>query len=433
MILTLSFIAFALLSFYCFYKQRETKQIILELEKQLSEKEGELQIQWIENAKLSTKLEAQTLHFQSQINLLEKSEYQLQAQISLATQKSLETAQKTLVEIAESRWSQVQENQNKNMEMREKQIQSLLDPIKTGLDKLEKERQGEQRQWSEVYGSLKEALVQQLQATHTLEKETTQLNHALKTPHMRGAWGELQLERIVELAGMTSYCDFETQKHLVSKNELQDKRLRPDMVIRLPQNRQLAIDAKAPLKAFLEAFELQDEKERAAKLHEHVTQMKGHIQRLSQKEYWSQLPGLDMVVMFIPSDTFLHHALNLDQELLEWAAQKQVLIATPSSLIALLKVCAQSWHREQVEEKVLQVLSHSKELYSRLLKLADHLQQLGKALDKASQCFNNVIGYWQSRVLLSARKVAELDPGADALPEIETLANSLRSIEPARD
>jgi len=295
MILTLSFIAFALLSFYCFYKQRETKQIILELEKQLSEKEGELQIQWIENAKLSTKLEAQTLHFQSQINLLEKSEYQLQAQISLATQKSLETAQKTLVEIAESRWSQVQENQNKNMEMREKQIQSLLDPIKTGLDKLEKERQGEQRQWSEVYGSLKEALVQQLQATHTLEKETTQLNHALKTPHMRGAWGELQLERIVELAGMTSYCDFETQKHLVSKNELQDKRLRPDMVIRLPQNRQLAIDAKAPLKAFLEAFELQDEKERAAKLHEHVTQMKGHIQRLSQKEYWSQLPGLDMV------------------------------------------------------------------------------------------------------------------------------------------
>lgn len=399
----------------------------------ISTLKDQLQNTLIENAKLGTRLEEQTQHFQSQLSLLKKSEEELQGQISLATQKSLEIAQKTLLEITEGRWSQVQENQNKTMEIREKQIQSLLEPIKTGLDKLEKERQSEQRQWSEAYGGLKEALVSQLKATHTLEKETTHLSNALKTPHLRGAWGEFQLQRIVELSGMTSYCDFETQKQMINKNELQDKRLRPDMVVRLPQSRQLAIDAKAPLKAFLEAFDIENEQERSIKLQEHVGQIKQHIQRLSQKEYWSQLPGLDMVVMFIPSDTFLHHALNQEPELLEWATQKQVLLATPSSLIALLKVCAQSWHKEHVEEKVLQVLEHGKELYSRLLKLAEHLQQLGKTLEKAVGCYNNTVGSWQSRVLHSAKKIAELDPGSEEPPSLDVITQSTREIQATRD
>lgn len=430
MIWTLSFACLLLLSVtaFAFFQRRHYLHKIHELEETLSAKESALQLVQIENAKLLTKAEEQALHFQAQIAWMEKADKELESRFSLVTQKSLEMAQKTLIEIAEGRWSQVQESQIKTMEIREKQIQSLLDPIKTGLERIEKERQSEQRQWSEVYGGVKEALSLQLKAIHTLEKEASQLGQALKTPHLRGAWGELQLQRLVELSGMASYCDFETQRQVISTREIQDKRLRPDMIIRLPHNRQLAVDAKAPLKAFLEAFDLSDEKERQNKLQEHVSQIRTHIQKLSQKEYWAQLPGLDMVVMFIPSDTFLHHALNVDSELFEWAAQKQVLMATPSSLIALLKVCAQSWHREQVQEKVEDVLSHGKELYSRLLKLAEHLNQLGKAIDKAAVCYNQTLGSWQSRVLQSARKIAELDPGCENMPVIEPISTTVRSI-----
>lgn len=417
-LLTLSTLALISMSLFLFFQRRVLTKESLKLQEAL-----------IENASLKTSLEHQRIHFEAQLSWMKKNEEELESRFSLLSQKTLDMAQKTLLEINEGKWSSVQERQDKTMDMRQQQIQSLLDPIKQGLERLEKERQSEQRQWSEVYGAVKEALSQQLTATRSLEKEASQLGNTLKTPHLRGAWGEIQLQRLVELSGMTSYCDFQTQRQLISTSEVQDKRLRPDMIIRLPQNRQLAVDAKAPLKAFLESFDLVDEKERQSKLQEHVTQLRSHVQKLSQKEYWAQLPGLDLVIMFIPSDTFLHHALNLDTDLFEWAAQKQVLIATPSSLIALLKVCSQNWHREQVQEKVEEVLSHGKELYTRLLKLAEHLSQLGKAIDRAATCYNNTVGSWQSRVLLSAKKIAELDPGAEPMPIIEPITVSAKIID----
>lgn len=379
-----------------------------------------------ELASLKAKSETNLLSAQEKISWLEKAQTQLQSTFTLLSENVLNQAQKNLLNLTESKLELFKTQQMHTSEQSGNRLKELLDPIRTSLNLLEEDRKKEHRLWNQAYGSLQEMVKAQSLVTESLQNETRYLTHALKPSNARGLWGEIQLKRIVELAGMTSYCDFQTQGTVHNKDDPQAARLRPDLVVRLPGGRQIVVDAKAPLKAFLESIEPGLEEKQKLKKLEHAQQLKQHVSELSSKTYWKQFQGIDFVIMFVPGDIFLHEALSELPELLEWAAEKKVLLATPTSLIALLKACSYSWHHSTLESKLSKIVEVGSTLYSRLCTFSSHFEELGKFLEKSSSAYNKLVSSWQSRVLTSAKKLSELKSSQEPLKEMKFLDPSLR-------
>jgi len=324
----------------------------------------------------------------------------------------LKASNASFLELATARFSQLQQASAGDLEKRQQAIDALLKPIRESLDKVGTSVTEIDKARAQAYGQLSEQLKTLGVAQAQLQSVTGNLSTALSATKTSGTWGEIQLRRVVELAGMTSYCDFDEQS--TQGGGLQD---RPDLVVRLPAGQLIVVDAKAPNAAYREAANAADEPTRVAKLAEHALKVRNHIDALGGKDYWAQFqPSPEFVVLFLPGDQFLAGALQADPSLLDRAIAKKVLLATPATLIALLKAAAYGWRQEDVSRNAQVIADLGRALYDRIAGFAENRDKVGRGLETANKAYNSAVGTFEQTVLPGARKFSEL--GAKGVKEL---------------
>ena len=303
---------------------------------------------------------------------------------------------------------------------------SAVAPVRESLDRFT-ERLGQlESSRIEWHAQLREQVDAVRLTNDSLRKETSSLATALRRPQVRGQWGEMHLKRTAELAGMIDRCDFDLQ---VSVRDGEDLLLRPDMVVRLAGGKQVVVDSKVPLDAYLDAAQTDDEDESAAHLRRHVRQVRTHIDQLAGKTYWKQFDQTpEFVVLFVPGESFLSQALETEPTLLEYAAQKRIVLATPTTLIALLRTVAYAWTQEHLADNAREIQSIAREMYERIGTVADHVDGLGRSLSAAVSGYNDVVGSIESRFLVTARRFADMQVGDGPVPTPRIVEKTPRSL-----
>jgi DNA recombination protein RmuC len=316
----------------------------------------------------------------------------------------------------------------KLFEKREQAIQYLIDPLKEALEKFDAKMSDIEKARTGAYEGLSTQVKSLLETQLQLRRETSNLTNALRKPQVRGRWGEIQLQRVVELAGMLEHCDFYQQQN----TNTEEGRLRPDMIIKLPGNKNIVVDAKVPLSSFLDSLEVDDESEQQNRLIDHARLLKEHVKKLSQKNYWDQFkPTPEFVILFLPGETFFSAALEQDPRLIENSINERVIIATPTTLIALLKAIAYGWRQEHMAKNAENISLLGKELTKRFSDMVSHFSDLGSKLQKAVESYNKTMGTLETRVMVTARKFEELNHVAvsDPIPSIDLYPRTPKTFE----
>jgi DNA recombination protein RmuC len=386
------------------------------LEAELRERTDKLATAREELARVTAAVEHERAAANEKLQLLGEAKVELADAFKALSADALRTNNSSFLELARATLERFQAQAKNDLEQRRVAVEHLVAPIKESLAKVDGQIQHLEKARSEAYGALMGQVRTLAESQERLRAETGNLVTALRAPAVRGRWGEIQLRRVVEMAGMLAHCDFVEQV----TTSIDDRRLRPDLVVKLPGGKNVVVDAKVPLQAYLEAIEAEDDDLRAARLGDHARQIRQHMAKLSLKSYWEQFqPAPEFVIMFIPGEAFYSAALEQDPGLIEEGVSQRVLLATPTTLIGVLKAVAYGWHQETVAESARAVSKLGKELHGRLAVLGDHMARLGLQLDRAVSTYNQTVGSLERRVLPAARRFSEL--GADGGREIPAL------------
>jgi len=358
-------------------------------------------------AELETTLELERRQRAEQLGGLEQT-------FAALSRDALQDSNTTFLQLAQETLKQFHVQAKGELEQKEQAVENLLKPIREALNKTGEQIQLMEKERKEAYGSLSRYLDTLSQTQQQLQGETRNLVQALRRPEVRGQWGELTLKRLVELAGMMQHCDFTEQVHATSE----EGRLRPDMIVHMPGGRDIVVDVKTPLDAYLSAVEATDDETRRKHLEHHAKKVRERVRELASKAYWNQFKHApDFVVLFIPGDQFLSAALDHDRTLIEDALRQQVILTTPTSFVALLRAVAFGWRQESLAANAERIRELGTDLYARIATFSEHLARVGKSLDGAVNDYNRAVGSFESKLLPGARKFPEM--GIDAAKPLD--------------
>lgn len=352
------------------------------------------------------RLAAEKQAAQQRLDDLRAEQEDLDERLTVLSGQALAKNSEQLLALAAERFAAQRESAEADLGKRQQAIESLVKPLRESLTQVQTQMTEAEKARISAYGALTTQVENMRDSSELLRTETRQLVTALRSPQQRGRWGEHQLRRVVEMAGMVEHCDFSEQSSVTTED---GNLLRPDLVVHLAGGRRLVVDAKVAFNGYLEAMEARDDATRAERLKAHARHLKTHIDQLGAKEYWKHLePTPDFVVMFVPAEVFLNAALDEDPTLLEYGFDKNVVISTPATFVALLRTVAYTWKQEALAANAREVYELGKTLYSRLATMGGHVNKLGKEMSGAVEAYNRLVGSLESRVMVSARKFVEL-------------------------
>lgn len=375
---------------------------------------------------IRARMEEERKAAQEKLALIEEARTKLSDAFGSLSSEALKSNNQSFLELAKTHFESYRQAAEGDLEKRKKAIDDMVKPVGEALKQVDVKLSDLEKHRLEAYSTLKEQVKSLTLAQNELKSETGKLVQALRRPQVRGRWGEIQLRRVVEMAGMVNYCDFVEQESA----DTEDGRLRPDMVVKLPGGRNIVVDAKAPLEAYLSAIECTDETERDGYMRSHAQQIATHMKKLGAKRYFDQFENTpDFVVLFLPGETFFSAALQQNPGLIEEGVTQRVICASPTTLIALLRAVSYGWKQEEMAESARKVADLGKELYERLGKLAEHMAKTGTHLGRAVNAYNESVGSLESRVLVTARKFPELGVlVSQDMPETRPLEHSPRAL-----
>lgn len=355
-----------------------------------------------EKQTLELQKQAEKEAFEEKTRFYEQTESRVEHVFRSLSASALAENQKSFLELARSAFSQFESQSKLRMDHKEEAVQRLVDPIAKALEQMKQQVDSVEKQRISSFQSINEQVGQLMSLNQNLLGETAKLASALRSPTARGAWGEIQLKRVVEAAGMLEHCDFQSQATINTSSSGG----RPDLLIKLPGNRVVAVDAKAPMQAYLEALEESDDKKQKDLMRQHATQVKKQIQNLSKKSYWegfSQSP--EFVLLFLPGESYFSEALRVEPSLIEEGVKLNIILCTPTTLIALLKTVAYAWRQEALAENTRVIAKLGAELHKRILDFSGHLGDVGRYLNNSVKSYNSALGTLERRVMVTARKL----------------------------
>ncbi|MCY4087198.1 MAG: DNA recombination protein RmuC [Actinomycetia bacterium] len=380
-----------------------------------------------ELARASTSLEHERRSAEEKAAAAEQAREELTTSFKALSSDALARNNRAFLELVGSTLDRYQAKATDDFKGRAQAIEQLVKPIREALEKVDGQMQQAEQGRRQAHGALGEQIRLLAESEERLRSETSNLVTALRAPAVRGRWGEMQLRRVVEVAGMLAHCDFEEQATVQSDGQV----LRPDLVVRLPGGKSVVVDAKAPLAAYLDAVEADDPDTQTARLRDHARQLGDHVAKLSAKAYWEQFDAApDFVILFLPGEPFFSEALRHDPGLIETAARQRVFIATPVTLLSVLNAVAYGWQQETVAEGAREIAREGRELYERIATVGEHLEKLGRSIESTVRNYNSALGSLELRVFPSVRRLAALGVrSAKEVPDLLQLEHSARRLQ----